>query len=273
MTDPAAAPSPFADRRARFRDLHREGTFIIPNPFDAGSARLLTAMGFEALASTSSGFAGTLGRLDGKTDRDELVSHVVDLTFASHLPLNVDAERCFGDTTEQVSHTVELLAQAGAAGVSIEDWDPETGTIDPISAATARVAAAAKTASSHDVMLTARCENLLRGVDDLEDTVRRLCAYRDAGADVVYAPGLVDLAIIERVVREVAIPVNVLLWPGGPTIPQLANVGVRRVSVGGLLFKVAYGAVADAAQSLIDNGQLPVGGPMLDRSLSNRTLR
>jgi 2-methylisocitrate lyase-like PEP mutase family enzyme len=257
-----------SDRRQHFRSLHASGTFIIPNPYDVGTAKLLAALGFQALASTSQGFAATLGRLDMQTTRDELVAHISALAAATDLPLNVDAERCFAETAVGVSETVQLLADAGAAGVSIEDWNPVTDAIDPIDVAGSRVAAAASTAAANGVMLTARCENHLHGIDDLNDTIARLCAYRDAGAEAVYAPLLPGLDAIRRVVDEVGLPVNALLTPGGPTIAQLADVGVRRVSVGSLLSKVALGAFVDAARSLLDIGQLPTDVRLLSRDLS-----
>jgi 2-methylisocitrate lyase-like PEP mutase family enzyme len=256
-----------AARIAAFRDLHADGCFTIPNPFDAGSARLLAALGFPALATTSSGFAATLGRADMSVTRDELAAHVGELSAATELPLNADAERCYSEELSGIAETVSMIADAGAAGLSIEDWDPSARSIDPIGTATARVEAAAAAAAASGVVLTARCENHIRGVSDLDDTITRLCAYRDAGADVVYAPGLVDLGQIGRVVKEVARPVNVLLL-GPLTVGALADVGVRRVSVGGSLAWVAYGALAAAATALRDTGALPKGSPSLDRGLA-----
>jgi 2-methylisocitrate lyase-like PEP mutase family enzyme len=242
-----------------FRDLHAAGTFVMPNPYDIGSARLLAAMGFPALATTSAGFAATLGRTDMAVTRDELVAHVSAIATATRLPLNVDAERCFADDLEGVAATVRLLADAGAAGCSIEDWDPARGQIDERSRAVDRVAAAASAAAESGLVLTARCENLLHGVRDLDDTLARLDAYREAGAAALYAPGLSDLADIARVV-EIGLPVNVLLLPGGPTVDELSAVGVRRISLGGALSSVAHGAVVALAQGVLDTGTL-------DRSL------
>src|SRR5262245_44795997 len=217
----------------RFRELHREGVFVMPNPYDVGTARVLAALGFPALATTSSGFAATLGRLDMTVSRDEMLAHVAVMAAAIDLPLNADSERCFGNDPAGVEDTVDRIGQAGAAGCSIEDWNPDTAAIDPLGVASERVQAAAAGAARHGVVLTARCENHLHGFDDLDDTISRLVAYRDAGADVVYAPGLVDLVQIRRVVEEVGVPVNVLLRSGGPTVGQLGDVGVRRISVGG----------------------------------------
>jgi 2-methylisocitrate lyase-like PEP mutase family enzyme len=254
--------------RDDFRSLHREGCFLMPNPHDVGTARLLAAGGFAALATTSSGFAATLGRLDMTVDRDTLMEHVRAMTGAVGVPVNVDAERCFADTPEGVKETVGLIADAGAAGCSIEDWDPERRTIDAFEAAVERVRAAAEAADESGLVLTARCEHRLRGVDDLSGTIERLVAYREAGAEVVYAPGLTSLDEISRVVTEVAAPVNVLLMPGGPSVAELAEVGVRRVSVGGLLARVAYGAVMAAAISLEQTGVIDPTLPVLDRGMA-----
>ncbi len=238
------------DRRESFRALHSGGIFVMPNPWDVGSAKLLASMGFEALATTSAGLAWSLGKLDMQVTREELVAHVARLTQATPLPLNVDSERCFPDEPGGVAETVRLLADAGAAGCSIEDFDPATGEIDPVDVAAERVAIAAQ----GSLVLTARAENHLHGVDDLDDTIGRLKAYRDAGADVVYAPGLAELASITRVVDEVGIPVNVLALPGGPSVSELGSAGVRRVSTGGALARTAYGALLAGAEELRDAG-------------------
>ncbi len=245
------------ERRARFRELHaREQLFVMPNPWDAGSARILAAAGFEALATTSAGFAWSLGKLDQQVTRDELVAHVADLSAATDLPLNVDSERCYPDDPGGVAETVRLLADAGAAGCSIEDYDPATRAIDDVGLAAERVAIAAEAAHALDepMVLTGRAENHIRGVDDLDDTIARLVAYRDAGADCVYAPGLADIEDIKRVVAAVGVPVNVLALTTAPPIPQLAAAGVRRVSTGSLPAGAAYGALYAAAQELLDAG-------------------
>jgi 2-methylisocitrate lyase-like PEP mutase family enzyme len=246
-----------ADRRARFRALHaREELFVMPNPWDVGSARLLEAAGFEALATTSAGFAWSLGKLDQRVSRDELVAHTEQLATATPLPLNVDSERCYPDDAGGVAETVSLLADAGAAGFSIEDYDPVSGRIDDVDVAAARVAEAAKAAHafSEPLVLTGRAENHLRGVDDIEDTIARLVAYRDAGADCLYAPALTDLGQIARVVDAVGAPVNVLALPSGPTLGELASVGVRRVSTGSLLAGAAYAALLAGARELLGEG-------------------
>jgi 2-methylisocitrate lyase-like PEP mutase family enzyme len=245
---------PWSARRDRFRSLHQGGLFVMPNPMDVGSARLLASMGFPALATTSSGFAASLGRTDYGVRRDELLAHVAALASAVEVPLNVDAERCFGDDPRGVADTVERLAKAGASGCSIEDFNPATGFIDPIDISVPRVAAAAQAARDHGVVLTARAENLLHGVNDVDDTIVRLRAYRDAGAEVVFAPGLTDPRQIRRLVEAVLVPLNVIASPNGPSIPELAALGVRRVSTGGSLARAAYGAIASAAGELLGPG-------------------
>jgi 2-methylisocitrate lyase-like PEP mutase family enzyme len=246
-------------KRAEFRRLHESGTFTMPNPHDVGSCRLLTELGFPALATTSGGFAFSLGRLDMTVGRDALVAHVAALDAATDLPLNVDAENCFPNAAGGIAITVEMLAEAGAAGCSIEDYDPVTKSILDRDEATRRVAVAAVAAHETGVVLTARAENHLRGVDDVDDTVARLLAYRDAGADVLYAPALPGADAIARVVAETQMPVNVLLRPGGPTVAELAALGVRRLSVGGTLASIAYGALYRSAAQLRDEGVLDVG--------------
>jgi 2-methylisocitrate lyase-like PEP mutase family enzyme len=256
-----------SDRRDRFRTLHQSGVFVIPNPYDIGTARLLAAQGFHALATTSAGFAATLGRLDMQITRDELIAHTKVMAAATNLPLNVDAERCYADDVSGVQQTVQLLADAGAAGFSIEDWNPGADQIDPMSTAAERVAAAAEIARKSGLLLTARCENHLHGITDVNDTIARLEAYKEAGADALYAPLLPDLAAIKRVVA-LGLPVNVLLLPGGPTVAELGAVGVRRISTGSLLANAALGAFTKATQSLLDTGQLPPDVSMLPRGLA-----
>lgn len=226
----------------------------MPNPWDVGSARLLASLGFPALATTSSGHAASLGRSDQKVTRDELLTHAAALAGAVGVPLNVDSERCFADNPEGVAETVHMIAETGAAGCSIEDYDPARDAIDPIDAAAERVAAGGGAARTHGLVLTARAENHLYGIEDLDDTLARLSAYREAGADVVYAPGLADIDDIARVVRAVDAPANVLLLKEGPSILELAAAGVRRVSTGGALAKAAYGALMRAAEELRDRG-------------------
>ncbi len=257
-----------ADVRAEFRRLHASGCFVMPNAPDAGSARLLEAIGAPATATTSSGFAATLGRRDMHVARDELVAHVGQIAGAVTIPLSADAERCFGDDPAGVAATVNLLAEAGAAGCSIEDWDPAAGRIDPETDAVARVAAAADAAHAHDMVLTARCEHHIRGIDDFDGTVRRLTAYRDAGADALFAPGLRDLDTVARLVA-IGAPVNVLVLPGAPPVAEYAAAGVRRISVGGMLTWTMYGAHVENARHLLEHGTLDPSAPAVDRTLMN----
>jgi len=237
-----------------FRRLHQEGIFTMPNPWDVGSARLLESLGFSALATTSSGHAATLGRLDQHVTRDELLIHAEALSAAVSVPLNVDAEYCFADNVAGVAETVLLIGATGAAGCSIEDFNPTSLAIDPMDLATERVAVAANAARQAGLVLTARAENHLRGVNDLDNTIARLCAYRDAGAEVVFAPGLSDLSEIGRVVTELGIPLNVLLRANGPSVSALGAVGVRRVSTGGSLSRASFGALKAAALELLQFG-------------------
>jgi 2-methylisocitrate lyase-like PEP mutase family enzyme len=234
----------------------------MPNAWDIGSARILASLGFEAIATTSSGHAASLGRMDQHVTLDELVDHAAALVGSVDVPVSIDAERCFGEDPDGVAAAVRRLAATGASGVSIEDYDPRSG-VDQVDVAARRVEAAASVTRLAGMTLTARAENHLYDVDDLEDTIRRLVAYRDAGADVVYAPGLADLGQIEQVVRAVRAPVNVLALRGGPRVADLADVGVRRISTGGALTFAAYGALAEAARELLDAGTSEYAGRAL----------
>ena len=231
----------------------------MPNPWDPGSAKQLTKVGFQALATTSSGFAGTLGRRDYGISRDEALAHAATLCSATDLPVSADLENGFGDEPEVVAETVGLAADAGLAGCSIEDFsgNPDT-SIYELERATERVAAAAAVARAADtrVVLTARAENYLHGRRDLDDTIARLRAFVAAGADVVYAPGLTDLAEIAQVVKAVDAPVNVLVLPGGPDVAALASAGVARISVGGWFYRVASVAVEAAAREFLEQGSI-----------------
>jgi 2-methylisocitrate lyase-like PEP mutase family enzyme len=240
--------------RERFRELHATGTFVMPNAWDAGSARVLVSLGFAAVATTSSGLAASLGKRDQQVTRDELVAHVAAVSAAIGVPVSVDAERLYADTAAGIAETVDLLAAAGAAGLSIEDYDPATGSVDTLPAGAERVGAAAEAARRHGLVLTSRAENHLYGLGDLDDTITRLVAYRAAGADVLYAPGLTAPDDIARVVEAVGAPVNVLTMPGAPSVPELTALGVRRVSTGGALAWAAYGALRDAARELLESG-------------------
>ena len=260
-----------AERRARFSELHAaDGLFVMPNPWDVGSARLLAACGFEALATTSAGFAWALGKHDQTVTRDELVAHVAELAAATDLPLNVDSERCYPDDPGGVAETVALLADAGAAGFSIEDYDPAatawTRSPSPLNASPSRPLPSRDL--SEPMVLTARAENHIRGVDDLDDTIARLVAYRDAGADALYAPGLTDLEQIARVVDRGGAAPERARAAGGPTVAELAEVGVRRVSTGSLL---AGGHTVrwSRARALLTDGTAPPA----DSHVPRETLR
>ena len=243
------------EQRARaFVALHEGPPFVIPNPWDVGSARVLEALGFEALATTSSGFAFTLGRLDGNATLDEVVRHVAALTDATNLPVSVDLENGYAISPEEVADAIRRVAEVGAVGASIEDYDPAGRLYDPGEAAE-RLAAAVDAARGldHPFVLTARAENHIRGNPDLDDTIARLLAYEAAGADVLYAPGLATTSEIREVCDAVARPVNVLAL-GGLTVVELADAGAQRISVGGGLAWVAIQALADAAQAIRETG-------------------
>jgi 2-methylisocitrate lyase-like PEP mutase family enzyme len=243
------------DEKARaFKALHEGEPFVIPNPWDAGSARALAALGFEALATTSSGFAFTLGRLDGQATLDEVVAHTAELDHATDLPVSVDLENGYGDSPESAATAVARVAEAGAVGGSIEDYDP-SGRLYERSYAVERVAAAVEAAGALDFpfMLTARAENHIRGNPDLSDTIERLLAYEAAGADVLYAPGLTTTEEIRELCSAVSRPVNVLAF-GGLSFAEIAGAGAQRVSVGGGLAWVAVNAFAEAARAIRDDG-------------------
>ncbi len=243
---------------SHFLDLHRPGApLLLPNAWDAGSARLLEWAGFEAVATTSSGFAATHGRLDGSMDRDQVLDNAAAIVGATEVPVSADLENGFGHSPDEVADTVRLALGTGLAGCSIEDFtgNAEAPIYDPGLAA-ARVAAAAEAAHTGPVhlVLTGRAENFLHGSPDLADTIARLQAYQVAGADVLYAPGLTSATDIRQVVGAVDRPVNVLARPGGPTVAELAAAGVARISVGGALCFAALGAVVEAAAELRATG-------------------
>ena len=242
----------------RFLALHSgPDPLLLPNPWDLGSAKLFASLGFAALATTSSGFAATLGRLDGKVTRDEAIAHAAAIVRATDLPVTADLENGYADSPADVAETIVLAAEAGLAGCSVEDFTGrEDDPIYPAPLAAERIAAAAEIAASGPIrlVLTARAENYLHGRPDLADTIARLQAYQEAGADVLYAPGLTSLPDIRQVVASLDRPVNVLALPGGPVVSELAAAGVRRVSVGGGLAFAALGAVAEAARELRERG-------------------
>ncbi len=259
MTMPAGAGARSQAEQARaFRALHEgPGPLLLPNPWDAGSARLLASLGFTALATTSGGFAATLGRLDGEVTRDEALGHAAVIAAATSLPVSADLENAFADEPAGVAETVGLAAAAGLAGCSVEDFTRRPGEpIYDLGLARERIAAAADAARAAPgpLVLTARAENYLHGLPDLADTIRRLQAYQEAGADVLYAPGLTSLADIAAVVASVDRPVNVLTLPGAPAVPQLAAAGVRRISVGSMFSNAALGALVSAGRELLEQG-------------------
>jgi len=258
-----------------FRALHqRPRAFVIPNPWDPGSARLLAHLGFEALASTSAGYAFSAGQLDNTIGRDRMMLHLAELVAATELPVSADLENGFGDEPEVVAETIRMGAAAGLAGGSIED---ATGRADSplyareLAAERIRAAAEAARALPFTFTLTARAENYLVGQPDLADTIARLQAYQEAGADVLYAPGLTSLADIASVVRSVDRPVNVLAGVNNANVPvaKLSDIGVKRISVGGALYRAALGAAMRAGQEMLRDGTFTfTGAAMSHRDVS-----
>jgi len=241
-------------KAAAFKALHDGNPFIIPNPWDAGSAKAMAALGFEALATTSSGFAFTLGRPDGGATLDEVVEHVREVDRATSLPVSVDLENGYGPEPESAAEAIGRVAEAGAVGGSIEDYDPD-GRIYELAHAAERVAAASEAAKRLDFpfLVVGRAVNHLRGVDDLDDTITRLQAYERAGADVLYAPGLRTPEQIRLVCEATSKPVNVLAH-AGLTMSEIVAAGAQRVSVGGALTWVAVNAMVAAAERMRDDG-------------------
>jgi len=237
------------DLAAQFLALHRPGTpLLIPNPWDAGSARVLEWLGFQALATTSSGFAMTLGRNDGQVSCEEALSHAADIVAATGLPVSADLENGFAGDSDGVVETYTAAVETGLAGGSIEDY---SGTgLYSIDEAAERVAAAASVAASRFV-LTARAENHIRGNPDLADTIARLQRYQEAGADVLYAPGVIAPHDVRTLLSEVDRPVNVLLLPGGASVAELTELGVARISVGGAFAYAALSALVEAGRDLL----------------------
>jgi 2-methylisocitrate lyase-like PEP mutase family enzyme len=258
-----------AEKAEAFRALHEGEPFVIPNPWDAGSARVLEALGFQALASTSSGFAFTLGRRDGTATLDEVAEHGASLSSATELPLSVDLENGYGREPQSAAVAVQRIAEAGAVGGSIEDWDAEHGIYE-LDLAVERIDAAVEAGRSRPFpfTLTARAENHIRGNPDLNDTIVRLQAFEAAGADVLYAPGLRTLDEIRSVCGAVSKPVNVLARPD-LTMAELAEAGAQRVSVGGALTWTAAHAFAAAALAIRERGDFSgLGGALPDEWLS-----
>jgi 2-methylisocitrate lyase-like PEP mutase family enzyme len=247
-----------SEKAVRFLELHRKGDpLLMPNPWDAGAARLLESLGFEALATTSGGFAATLGRLDGSVTCDEAVAHAAAVVAAVDVPVSADFENGYADAPADVAANAALAVEAGLAGFSIEDF---TGNADDpiydLGLARERVAAAAEVAHAGPahVVLTGRAENYLHGRPDLGDTIARLQAYQEAGADCLYAPHLSDADGIRQIISSVDRPVNVLGVPAAPTVAELAALGVARISVGSGFTWAALGALVEASRELLDKG-------------------
>lgn len=249
-----------SQRRAAFRALHQSGCFVLPNPWDAGSASALASLGFKALATTSSGYAWSRARADGQLSRDETLAHMRYMVEASDLPINADFESGFADTPEGVAESVRMAVETGVAGISIED---STGDAQaPLrslaeSVERMRAARAAIDATGGEALLIGRAENFFVGRPDLDDAILRLQAYADAGADCLYAPGIKTREQISAVVAAVAPkPVNVLIgWESDLTLQDLADLGVRRVSVGGALARAAWGGFLNAARLIAEHGR------------------
>ena len=245
-----------AEKGQVFKDLHeREEIFVIPNPWDAGSARLMQGLGFKALATTSAGFAQSLGRLDGQVSLDEKIAHCLALCSATDIPISADFENGFADSPEDAATNLVKVAQSGVVGGSIEDYSG-SGIYD-FDLAVDRIAACAEAVAklSFTFTLTARAENLLRGVNDLTDTIKRLQAFEAAGADVLYAPGLHDLDQVKEVVSALTKPVNVLFaFMPNVTLDQYSELGVRRVSIGGAMANYAIGGTIAVGRQILDSG-------------------
>lgn len=246
------------DKPTRFLDLHHgDGPLLLPNPWDVGSARILAGVGYDALATTSSGFAATLGRLDGSASRAEALAHAATIVAATPLPVSADLENGFGDEPDTVARTIGDAMAIGLAGCSIEDYSGnDDGPIYGRSLATERIAAAAAVAHAGPdrIVLTARAENHLHGRHDLADTIGRLQDFQEAGADVLYAPGVTSRSDIASILASIDRPVNVLLLAGGPTVAELAELGVHRISLGGALAFAALGGLVEAARDLREQG-------------------
>jgi len=246
-----------AQRRAAFRALHNEGCFVLPNPWDGGSAIRCAKAGFQALASTSAGAAWALGKMDGEMDLQEVLNHLQFLCSVTDLPVNADFEAGFADSVEDLQSNVRRCIATGVSGLSIEDRDGNK--FYALEDATARIAAARKAidASGEDVILVGRCEAYLMQTLDMAEVIRRLRAYCDAGADCLYAPGIKSLDDIARLVNSINKPVNANLTGTGLSVSDMAAVGVRRVSVGAALAKASYAAVDGFIEKLKKEGKLP----------------
>jgi 2-methylisocitrate lyase-like PEP mutase family enzyme len=247
-----------SEKAARFLQLHQRGNpLLMPNAWDVGSAVLFSSLGFEALATTSGGFAATKGKLDGAMTRQQVLDHAAELVAATDVPVSADLENCFAHDPEGVAATVIDAAATGLAGCSVEDFTGDKeNPIYELAHATDRVRAAAEAAhgASTSMVLTARAENYLHGRLDLGDTIARLQAYQEAGADVLFAPLVLDPTELRQVLSAVDLPLSVLVTPAAPTVGELAELGVSRISVGGALAVAAYGAAINAVNELRDQG-------------------
>jgi 2-methylisocitrate lyase-like PEP mutase family enzyme len=242
-------------KAADFLALHTPGDPLLqPNAFDVGSARLLQSLGFKATATTSSGAAGTLGKLDGQLTRDEVLAHCAQLSAAVEIPVAADYENGFADDPFYVAESVHLASETGLAGVSIEDWSGSAIYDKGLAAARVEAAAEAAHAGPNQLVLTARAENMIHGIDDLADSIARAQAFQEAGADVIFVTGLRTIGQVRAVVTSVDRPVNVLVLAGCPSVAEIAEAGAARISVGGSLMYAAYAAVVAAANELKDSG-------------------
>jgi 2-methylisocitrate lyase-like PEP mutase family enzyme len=265
--------TPAAERAERFLSLHTPGSpLLMPNAWDIGSAALFAALGFQAIATTSGGFAATRGRLDGAMSKDEVLTHAAELAGAVDIPVSADLENCFADDPDGVATTITAAASTGVAGGSVEDFTGDReAPIYQLPHAAERVRAAAEAAHAGPVpfVLTARAENYLHGRKDLADTIARLQAYQEAGADVLFAPRVLDPADLRTLLASVDRPVSVLVLPGAPDVGELAVLGVSRISVGGAIAVAAYGAAVKAVTELRDQGTcgywdlVAVAGPVI----------
>ena len=247
------APDANHQRRDLFRALH-EKTFIMPNPWDHGSTQILAFLGFPALATTSAGFANSLGRHDGQLTRAEAIAHAGMIAEATDLPVNADLENGFGDAPEDAAATVRDAVDVGLAGCSIEDFSGSELYSAEVGAERIRAAAEANAATGSPLVLTARAENHIRGNPDLADTIARLQAYQEAGADALYAPGLTNVEDIQTLTGSVDRPVNCLIMPGGPSVPEMFEAGATRISIGSAIAVAAQAAIVEAGRELLDAG-------------------
>ena len=266
-------------KAAAFRALHtRSGAFVIPNPWDAGTAKILTQLGFEALATTSAGLAFSLGRSDGAATREETLANARAIVEATHLPVSADLENGFGHSPQKVAETIQLASGVGLVGGSIEDATGDSAKpIYDLNLAVERITAAVESACAMDIhfTLTARAENFLHGRPDLDDTIARLQAFEKAGADVLYAPGLPSLEAIREVCSAVSCPVNVVAGLGGHTfsLQQLADAGAKRISVGSALSRAALGAFIRASREIKDTGTFDFAREALPYAEANALMK